>query len=106
MKKFVFIPVLFLLVFIIFFYGCNQSNKQKNNNETILKGSTSILVDETLLPIIEDQVEVFESLYAGSKIKLIAKSESESVSESYFLAICFLVTDCLFSVFGVSSSSG
>jgi phosphate transport system substrate-binding protein len=75
MKKFALIPYVLFLGFIIVFFACNQTN----NNETILKGSTSILVDETLLPIIEDQVEVFESLYAGSKIKVIAKSEAESV---------------------------
>ena len=79
MKKFALIPYVLFLGFIIVFFACNQTNKQKSNNETILKGSTSILVDETLLPIIEDQVEVFESLYAGSKIKLIPKSEAESV---------------------------
>jgi len=79
MKKFALIPYVLFLGLIIVFFACNQNNKQKNNNETILKGSTSILVDETLLPIIEDQVEVFESLYSGSKIKLIAKSEAESV---------------------------
>lgn len=79
MKKFALIPYVFFLGFILVFFACNQTNKQTNNNETILKGSTSILVDETLLPIIADQVEVFESLYAGSKIKLIAKSEAESV---------------------------
>ena len=79
MKKFALIPYVLFLGLIIVFFACNQNNKQKSNNETILKGSTSILVDETLLPIIEDQVEVFESLYAGSKIKLIAKSEAESV---------------------------
>ena len=79
MKKFALIPYLFFLSFIIVFFACNQTNKQTNNDETILKGTTSILVDETLLPIIEDQVEEFESLYAGSKIKLIAKSEAESV---------------------------
>jgi phosphate transport system substrate-binding protein len=79
MKKLALIPYVFFLGFIIVFFACNQTNKQKSNNETILKGSTSILVDETLLPIIADQVEVFESLYAGSKIKLIAKSEAESV---------------------------
>jgi phosphate transport system substrate-binding protein len=79
MKKLALIPYVFFLGFILVFFACNQTNKQKSNNETILKGSTSILVDETLLPIVGDQVEVFESLYAGSKIKLIAKSEAESV---------------------------
>jgi phosphate transport system substrate-binding protein len=79
MKKFALIPYVLFLGLIIVFFACNQKKKKKSNNETILKGSTSILVDETLLPIIEDQVEVFESLYSGSKIKLIAKSEAESV---------------------------
>jgi len=79
MKKFALIPYVLFLGFVILFFACNQTNKQSNSNETILKGSTSILVDETLLPIIEDQVEVFESLYSGAKIKLLAKSEAESV---------------------------
>jgi phosphate transport system substrate-binding protein len=79
MKKFALIPYVLFLGLIIVFFACNQNNTQKSNSETILKGSTSILVDETLLPIIEDQVEVFESLYAGSKIKLLAKSEAESI---------------------------
>ena len=79
MKKFTLIPYVFFLSFIVVFFACNQTKNQKSNDETILKGSTSILVDETLLPIIADQVEVFESLYAGSKIKIIAKSEAESV---------------------------
>lgn len=79
MKKFALIPYVLFFGIIIVFFACNQTNKEKNSNETILKGSTSILVDETLLPIIEDQVEVFESLYPGAKIKLLPKSEAESV---------------------------
>jgi phosphate transport system substrate-binding protein len=31
--------------------------------DTILKGNVTILVDETLKPIIDDQVAVFESRY-------------------------------------------
>lgn len=65
--------------FVLILFGCNQTNNQKNNKETILKGSSSIIVDETLLPLITDQVEVFESVYSDAKIELISKSESESV---------------------------
>ncbi len=61
-------------LFFILLYACN-SNKSK---ETILTGSTSILVDETLLPIIEDQVVVFENQY-DAKLKLIPESEKEAV---------------------------
>ena len=61
-------------IFFLILYACN-GNK---NKETILTGTTSVLVDETLLPIIEDQVAVFENQYAA-KIKLIPQSEKEAV---------------------------
>ena len=56
-------------------YSCKGDSETK---ETILTGSTSILVDESILPIIEDQVAVFESQY-NATIKLLPQSEKESV---------------------------
>ena len=38
---------------------CNQKEQTNKNKESILKGSATIFVDETLTPIIEDQVAVF-----------------------------------------------
>lgn len=70
----------FLLVMLMLF-ACNQTNSSKNK-ETILKGTASIYVDETLMPIVEDQVAVFESKYEA-KIKLIPKSESEIVNSLF-----------------------
>jgi len=78
MKKFPLIPFVFFVGTIVVFFACNQSTKPINSDETILKGSTSVLVDETLLPIVASQVEVFESLYEA-KIKINAKSEAETV---------------------------
>lgn len=73
------IKKVFFLVFIVsLFIMCNQKEKKNEDNETILKGSVSILVDETLMPIMEDQVDVFESNY-DAKIKLVPKSESEAL---------------------------
>ncbi len=43
-----------------------------------MKGSATVMVDETLLPIVEDQVAVFEGSY-NAKIKLVSKSESEII---------------------------
>ncbi len=69
-----------LLIFLGFlFVMCNQKEKKNSNNESILKGSATFFVDETLTPIIEDQVAVFESDYPA-KIKLVSKSESEIVN--------------------------
>jgi phosphate transport system substrate-binding protein len=69
----------FVLVFVSFlFVMCNKSEPKKANKESILKGSATVFVDETLFPIMEDQVAVFESSY-DAKIKLVSKSESEIV---------------------------
>jgi len=73
--------VSFLLGFgvvLIVLYSCKGDKENIENKETILTGSTSILVDESILPIIEDQVAVFESQYDAT-IKLIPQSEKESV---------------------------
>lgn len=77
MKKFNKIPyIAFLLLFVFaIVFGCKD---EKANKETILKGSASILVDESFKPILEDQITVFESRY-DAKITLIAKSEKEVV---------------------------
>ena len=56
-------------------YGCKNETSSRQE-ETILMGTTSIMTDETLTPIIEDQVSVFESSY-NAKINLISKSEAE-----------------------------
>jgi phosphate transport system substrate-binding protein len=70
---------IFILGFVsILFVMCNKSDQSKKDNESILKGSATIFVDETLTPIIEDQIAVFESKY-DAKIKIVSKSESELV---------------------------
>nr|WP_315233802.1 substrate-binding domain-containing protein [uncultured Flavobacterium sp.] len=71
--------ILFLVAVLVF--ACNQIS-DKNAKETILKGSTTIYVDETLVPIIEDQVAVFENEY-NAKVTLVAKSESETVNSLF-----------------------
>lgn len=74
--------LLYLVFFslVVLFFACNKSNSSKDNKETILEGSTTILVDETLKPIIEDQIQVFESQYKA-KISIIAKSEKEVIQD-------------------------
>ncbi len=70
---------IYILVFVSFlFVMCNQKEQTKSNKESILKGSATIFVDETLTPIIEDQVAIFESNY-DAKINIVSMSESEAV---------------------------
>ncbi len=65
-----------LLAVTIPLAGCN--NKQERPEETILKGTATVIVDETLLPIIKEQIMVFESDY-DAKINAIARSEKEAI---------------------------
>jgi phosphate transport system substrate-binding protein len=81
MKNYAKLPYFIFVSVILMFFACNQSKSPKGK-ETILKGSASIYVDETLTPILEDQVAVFESKY-DAKIKLIPKSESETVNSLF-----------------------
>ena len=76
MKKIVVIGSVFLFLVLGVFVSCRQS--EANNKETILKGKMTILVDETVKPLIEDQIAVFESTY-DAKITLVAKSEKELI---------------------------
>jgi phosphate transport system substrate-binding protein len=78
MKKLANLPYLIVLVALFIFFACKQNDNKDNGKETILKGKVTILVDETLKPIIEDQIEVFESTY-DAKITLVARSEKELV---------------------------
>ena len=66
-----------LVAFVILtICGCKKANE---NTETIIKGATTIVVDESILPIVEDQVAVFESKY-NAKITLVPQSESECIN--------------------------
>jgi phosphate transport system substrate-binding protein len=72
--------ILFLVVAL--FVMCNKKEQTKKSNETILKGTATIFVDETLTPILEDQVAVFESSY-DAKIKIVSLSESELITSLF-----------------------
>ncbi len=68
-----FIKLLFVIPFIVL-TSCKQSADAPT--DSILTGSMDIVVDETILPIIDDQVQVFQGTY-DAKIYVIAKSETE-----------------------------
>lgn len=70
-----------LVVFVFLFAMCNQKSKNEANDETILKGAIDITVDETIKPIVEDEVAVFEGTYYEAKISIKPKSEAELIND-------------------------
>ncbi|OWP83338.1 phosphate ABC transporter substrate-binding protein [Flavobacterium davisii] len=65
----------FLLI-AAFFVSCHFGTKDEK--QTILTGTATILVDETVYPLVEDHQMIFENQYQA-KIKLVAKPEREIV---------------------------
>lgn len=70
-----------LIVFVLLFAMCNQKSQNESEKETILKGSLEITVDETVKPIVEDQIAVFEGTYYDAKISIKPKSEAELIND-------------------------
>lgn len=71
-----------ILIVLLFFFGLTSCKKKEDlapelMKETSVAGITTILVDETVFPVVEDLATVFESEYKRAKIKLISKSETE-----------------------------
>ncbi|WP_035653456.1 PstS family phosphate ABC transporter substrate-binding protein [Flavobacterium sp. ASV13] len=69
-----------LIAFVFLFAMCNQKSKNESE-ETILKGSLDVTVDETIKPIVDDQVAVFEGTYYDAKINVKPKSEVELIND-------------------------
>ena len=72
MRKYFNIIVYVFLIFLVI------TCKKSDSKETMLEGKTTMFVDETLKPILEDQVQIFESQY-HAKITIKAKSEAEVI---------------------------
>ncbi|WP_348825695.1 PstS family phosphate ABC transporter substrate-binding protein [Flavobacterium aestuarii] len=80
MSRFSLYLVLGSLFFI--FSNCKKDVNNNVNDETILKGNATIFVDETITPIVEDEVMVFEGSYEA-KFTLVPKSEAEVLNSLF-----------------------
>jgi len=79
MKSRFFKILVFIGIISAVIYACKEKENDGKEEETVIKGTTTIYVDETLQPIVEDQVSVFESQY-DAKLNLVNKSESEIIN--------------------------
>jgi len=58
--------------------GCSQAPSK--DDQGILTGRAVILADETIAPLIEDQIAVFESSYQNAELTLVSKPENTVVN--------------------------
>lgn len=62
------------------FFSCKGDKAAGGESETLIAGKTTILVDNTVQPIIEDVVAVFQSVYDRADIKQVNKTENELIN--------------------------
>jgi phosphate transport system substrate-binding protein len=74
MNKFVKTTISFLLLTLLFVFACQK--KSEGKQDTIIEGKATIYVDESILPIVEDEEAVFETEYKA-KLHLVTQSENE-----------------------------
>ncbi len=67
----------FVLLSLLFVFSCQK--KKEQNTDTIIEGKATLYVDESITPIVEDEVAVFETEYRA-KLHLVSKSENEIVN--------------------------
>ena len=73
--KYIIFPTAAVFLFV---FSCKDKDRSLEHLDGIVQGKIDILVDETFLPIIADQVQVFENVY-DAKITLLPKSENEAL---------------------------
>lgn len=66
----------FVLIALLFVFSCQKKAEIK---DTMTEGKATIYVDESILPIVEDEVAVFEAEYKA-KLLLVSGSENEIVN--------------------------
>lgn len=67
-----------IVAFWVLFLAISCNKSADATQETILKGNATLLVDATLMPVMEDQVQIFESRYEAT-IKMNVQSETEVI---------------------------
>jgi len=71
-----------VLCIVLLFNSCNSaSNEETTNTESIRKGTIHISADESFKPVLDSQVQVFESSYPEAKIVVHYKPEAECLKD-------------------------
>src|SRR6186997_2087695 len=75
-RNFVFLGIIGLL-----FNSCNSSTNGIEDTESLEKGTIHISADESFKPVIDSQVQVFESSYPEAKVIVHYKPEAECLKD-------------------------
>jgi|SRR5690606_23531053 ABC-type phosphate transport system, periplasmic component len=78
MKKLLLLPLIFGGV--VWLTSCNRG-EQSRREQTIVSGTVAVMADETLMPVMEEEVAVFEHLYDRTDVNLSFGHENQIVGK-------------------------
>lgn len=73
--------ILVISIVVLTTGGCSNSSEKTKQRETTTSGSIQISVDESFKPVIDSQVQVFESLHPDAHITVHYKPEAECLKD-------------------------
>jgi len=66
---------------LVVFNSCQSNKVEKDNRDTPTSGIIHVSADESFKPVIDSQIQVFESLYPQAKIDIHYKPEAECIKD-------------------------
>ena len=82
MKKGMLVLASVLLITTVFLC-CNPEKSKKANYDTASSGTINISIDESFKPVMEEQIQMYESSYPGTKIIAHYKPEAECIRDLF-----------------------
>lgn len=65
------------LLFFLMFTSCNQNNNTTSGNDTFTGGTYSFAFDETISPLLDQELYVYKSIFEDANPKIVYKSENK-----------------------------
>jgi phosphate transport system substrate-binding protein len=85
--------LLFALSCLLMLNGCKSYKKQEEElPDSKERGRINVSADESFKPIIDAQVQVFESNFPGTKINVLYKAEAECLKDLFVDSIRMVIT--------------
>ena len=68
-----------LMIATIFTFSCGNSTPNGGKIDTATSGTITVAADESLRPIIEAEIEVFESIYPNAHLNVVYTNEYDAM---------------------------
>ena len=83
MRKFNWAGILPIAVAVFMLVSCKDSKRKNNFDDSPIKGTIHISVDESFKPVIDEQIKMYESSFPGTQIIAHYKPEAECLKDLF-----------------------